>query len=414
MGIVKNIGYSFGINFVNFLFPIILTPYYIKVFGISNFGIIAICFAILNYLTSINDYSWNIKGPINLNAISNNYTDSKVHQYISLVINVKVILLLITILLFFILIQFYYSIKTNLILILSLLFCILGRSQNIHWVFVAVDKLKVFFIINSIFKLLTIFTIMLFFNNEGDFDKIFFVLSFFDILIFITCLIYLNRCKIFSYYTSSLLEIKEELKDGFSVFFSILTICVLSNSGTLILGIYLPTKEVGIYSVAEKIVSLCKHTVGILFQGIFPKIFAIGATNIVELKNFLRKIFLSYFGLYLFGGILLIFLAKYIVLFFSDQYIEESVVILRMLSFVPLIYALNQPAYIILVMFEKKKIYFNAYIIGLFFNIVSMFVMINFYGVEGLVYTLVLTELIITFILNYKVIADSKTNFLKI
>ncbi|MGO4905337.1 oligosaccharide flippase family protein [Flavobacterium sp. W20_MBD1_R3] len=406
---IKNVFLSFGINFINFLFPVILIPFYIRVFGITNYGLIAICISLINYISVINDYSWNILGPAKIGQIGPNTT--AVNHYISTVINTKLALIIPSFLVLFVLVQLYKDINSNTILCISLFIMLFSRSQNSHWIFIGLNKVMVYFVINSIFKISTIVIVLLCIKQRESFQYLFFILGFFDSMIFIFSLLYLYLKCDYKYTPTSLKNIFLELQNGFKMFLTNLTICSILNSGTLILGLFFESKIIGIYSVAEKIIMLCKHTIGVLFQGIFPKISRLGVSNLKELNHNLRLIFRSYLFLYALGTLLLIVFAKKIIPFLSNENIEESSRYLILLSPIPLIASLNQSAYITLVLHEKKNIYFSGYFIGLLINLSLSFILTYFFKVEGMIATLIITELFITIFLNYNILTHKYLNF---
>jgi len=407
--VIKNVFLSFGINFINFLFPVILIPFYISVFGITNYGLIAICISLINYIAVINDYSWSILGPVKIGQIGEN--TSALNHYISTVINTKLVLLIPSFVLLFLFIQMYSGIHSNAVLCLSLFVMLFSRSQNSHWIFIGLNKVNVYFIINSVFKISTIVTVLLFIKQRESFQFLFFILGFFDSMIFIFSLLYLYLKCDYSYTFTPFKNIFQELQNGFKMFLTNLTICSILNSGTLILGLFFESKIIGIYSVAEKIIMLCKHTIGVLFQGVFPKICKLGIANIKELNHNLRLIFKSYLVIYSFGTLILIFFSKQIIPFLSSENIEESSRYLVLLSPIPLIASLNQSAYMSLVLHEKKNIYFSGYFIGLLLNIILSFTLTYFFQVEGMIATLILTELFITLFLNYNTLTHKYLNF---
>ena len=408
---IKNVFLSFGINFINFLFPVLLIPFYISVFGITTYGLIAICISLINYIAVINDYSWSILGPVKIGQLG---TDKlALNTYISSVISTKAMLLLPSMLLLLVCVQFYDDIQNNLLLCLSLFALLFSRSQNTHWIFIGLNKINVYFILNTVFKISAIVTLMLVLPKFKTVAFVFFILALFDSLQFIAALLYLYfKCE-FRYHQTSISALITELKDGFKMFLTNLSICSILNSGTLILGLFFESKIVGIYSVAEKIIMLCKHTIGVLFQGVFPKIIQIGTRNLDQLNRYLRYIFKSYLVLYSIGMLIIWFFADWIVPFLSSQNIAESSWYLMLLSPLPLIAALNQSAYMSVVLHEQKNIYFSAYGIGLMLNLILSFALTYYFHVEGMIAALLLTELFICLYLNYKTWTNSTLNFFK-
>lgn len=409
--VIKNIFYSFSINFINFLFPLILIPFYIHVFGITNYGLIAISLSLINYISVINDYSWNALGPIKIGRLNSDI--DAISKYISTVINTKFLLTIPSFLLLFLLAQLYSNISSNALFFLSLFLMLFSRTQNAHWIFIGLNKVNVYCIINSVFKISCLLTILFCVKNKDSFQILFFILGIFDSLIFIASYIYLLLKENFVYSKTSFKDIFAELQSGFKMFLTNLTVCSILNSGTLILGVFFDSKIVGIYSVSEKIIMLGKHCIGVLFQGVFPKICNIGIASISELNKTLRQIFQSYLLLFSIGTVILIIFSEQIISVLSSEYITESSQYLILLSPIPLIASLNQSAYMSLLMHEKKNIYFSGYFIGLVINVSLSFLLSFFFKVEGMIAALIITELFITLFLNYKVLCDKSLNFFR-
>jgi O-antigen/teichoic acid export membrane protein len=186
--VIKNILYSFGINFVNFAFPILLLPFYITVFGINNYGVIVLATSLINIVSVIPDYSWIVLGVKNLLSFKNN--SNNINNYISKVINIKFILFLLSVFFLVFLLAFYSDINSNLVLCLSLIFQLFSRSQNAHWIFLGINKVKIYFYINSICKIMSIFFVFLYIKNAKDIDVLFFILGFFDFLMIFLAFVY--------------------------------------------------------------------------------------------------------------------------------------------------------------------------------------------------------------------------------
>lgn len=408
--LIKNIFYSFSISFINFLFPLILIPFYIHVFGITNYGLIAISLSLINYISVINDYSWNALGPIKIGKLNSNV--EAISKYISIVINTKFLLSIPSFLLLFLLAHLYKDISSNSIFFLSLFSMLFSRTQTAHWIFIGLNKLNVYFIINSVFKISCILTILLFVKDKDSFQILFFILGLFDTFIFMTSYIYLFLKENFVYSKTSFKDIYQELQSGFKMFLTNLTVCSILNSGTLVLGVFFNSKIVGIYSVSEKIIMLGKHCIGVLFQGVFPKICNIGVASLSELNKNLRYLFKYYLLAFSFGTLILILFSEQIISIFSSEYISESSRLLILLSPIPLIASLNQSAYMSLLMHEKKNIYFSGYFIGLIINVSLSFLFSYLFKVEGMIAALIITELFITLFLNYKVLSDKNLTFL--
>lgn len=408
--VLKNISLSFGINFINLLFPLLLIPFYIKTFGIDTYGLIAVSLAFINIVSVLYDYSWYAFAPIEIQKVKNN--QNLINQYISKIINCKIAVFVPSILLLVVFIL-CSEIKYNLIFAFSLLVFLFSRSQNNLCFFIGLDKVFPYFIINSIVKIGCIALIFITLVEKTDYQFVFYYLGISDILIFIFSTLYLIRKDDFKYRFSSLSEIYEELVFGHKLFLTNLTICALMNSSTIILSVFFDNTIVGIYNVAEKIIMLCKQSISVLFQGVYFKACEIGVSKIKQLNHFLKSVFWAYFLMYGFGGLLLVFFPNLIISILSSEFTSDSSLYLIYLAPIPLISALNQSAYMSLLLHHKKSTYFNAHLYGLIINIILSFALCYFMKVNGIIVSLILTEIFITVYLNFAIAKNDELNFFK-
>jgi O-antigen/teichoic acid export membrane protein len=411
---IKSVFFSFGINFVNLLFPLLLIPFYIKTFGIDNYGIIAISLALINYIAVIVDYSWNQTSPIIVGDKKHNPLELSI--YISKVTNSKFLLFLFSSIVLLVIVPFYSVIFSELILLLSLFLLLFSRSQNMHYVFIGLDKLKIYFIFNLLCKISTILVFFIFFKTKNQFIYTFFIIAFFDTLQFILSYLFLFVFEKITYKITPIKAILYELKNGFKLFLTNLTICSLLNSSILILGLFSTPQIIGIYSVAEKIIMLCKNCASVLFQGFYPKMCDIGTKNKIQLNNYLNQIFKIYLVLFSIGSAILYFFTDQIIQIFSSSSsnIVEYRVFLVYLIPIPFLASLNITSYFTLILYDKKNILFRIYLIAFVLNIFASLTLCKFYDVYGIIISLILTELYLTISLNYNIVKDEKLNFFKI
>jgi O-antigen/teichoic acid export membrane protein len=396
---LKNIFYSFGINFVNFLFPILLTPFYVKTLGLNNFGLITLIFGIVNIISVITEYSWNILGPLEIHRLK--HQGKSLNQYISTVAVCKILLFLGAALLLAATLLTYKFVKGYELVSISIFVYLLSRSHNTHWIFLGIDKIKFYLINNTFCRISCLACIFFFVKGPDDFHLVFYFLGVFEILQFVGCYVYIYFKIKYRFCPVLLEDIKNEMTGGFKMFLTNLSVCALINSGTLILGLYFNPAIIAVYGIADKVISLSKHTVGVLFQGVFPYL----SKKYIESKTLFYRLikiqFKIYLVIYTVGVLIIIFFADFLVSLLSNVNIEESAHYLRFLAPIPLIMALGQSSYIELILKDKKSIYSMAYFIGFIINITATSVLAYFFGLYGVIISLVLTELFITGFLTF-------------
>ncbi len=396
IGILNSLSYNLLINLTNVAIPVLLTPFYIQQFGISGFGVLSLCFAFANYVSTITDYSWATRGPAKI--IEFKFSKRLLSDFISNAFVCKFVLIIPTLIALIVVILSNKTFKSDLLLSFSLLCLALGRFQNAHWIFIGINKLKIYFLINFIIKIILILSIFSF----GKHNKIWLInvlLGISDLSISVLSYIFLLFKGIFTLKKINIHQIITELSEGSTYVASNFLSTSLINSNTIILSYFFEPSLLGIFGVAEKIILLQKHSMGVLFQGIYPLFCGLFNQNKSSVNSFVKNIHLSFISIYGFLMINILFFSNTIVAFFTTDYIPKISVILRFLSVSPLIASFYQVPLMYFYLF-KPKVVSNAYMIAFFVNLILMISGVVVLGLYGAVLSMVFTETFIAFYLN--------------
>jgi len=401
INMIKNISYSLGINFINVLYPLILIPFYLVTFGYYHYGLISIVLTSINLINVFNDYSFYVLSPLEITRLT--HLGQSINIYISRVLNTKLLLFVISAIALCLFMMAYSYLRNLNFYSIAIFFYLFSRSQNTHWIFLGTQKLNFYLINNTVCKLCTFYFVYILIKGPQDFDLLFYILGFFELLQVLASYIYLGIYYNYRPVRVPFKDITQEIKKGFGMFLTNLSTCALINSSTLILGLFLNPSVVAIYSVAEKIIGLGRHSVGVLFQGVFPYISKQFYTGLSAFKKSLRLQFKGYIIVYGAGCLCLALFPQFFIGFFTRQYIDQSSHYLVYMSVLPLITALSQSAYIVAVLKNKKRVYASAYTLGLLINLILSFNLIPAFKIYGLIASLIITEVFITGYLNLMV-----------
>ena len=100
-------------------------------------------------------------------------------------------------------------------------------------------------------------------------------------------------------------------------------------------------------------------------------------------------------------------------LFARDESILPGL-LLRMLSFVPVIVCLNIPANLILLALNQKKSYLRISILGTIINVFVNTLLVNVWGATGTALAIMITEVFITIGLNVELYRNGLAGYLKL
>lgn len=395
---------------INFLIPLLVTPYVISKVGIDGIGVIAIAQTVMIYLSTITDYGFNVSAT---KEIAQNKNDRfKTSKIFYTVLASKVI---ITAFLFVALLMFAYFIPALqdhfMLYILGFTF-VIGQCLSVNWFFLGIEKMH-FITIGSLFSRL-IFVILLFVFIQKKEDDLFFLffLGVGNVLaatasIFIA--IAFSRLK---YIRPVWADIIDEYKKGWQVTVSILSLNTYLFSGIFILRFFTNDLIVGYYSIAVRIFFAARQVLAVFSEAIYPHICQLVLKGKESSKDFFKKVYLPVLLATLLGSLILFIFSPQVVYIFIMEKQALPVMLLRMLSFVPVIVCLNIPAYQLLLAFDRKKSYLRIFGFATVINISANIFLVNEWGATGTVLSIIITELFITAGLNREVYKNNLSGFI--
>jgi len=273
----------------NYLLPLLVYPYIIRVAGTEKFGILMFALAAVQYILMFVDFGFDYTGT---KIVSINRKDNtKLKEIFNSIYILKGIILLISTIVFFILLIVIKKFKENNLVFLFTYLMVLGNYLFPVWYFQGIEKMKYIAIINFVFKLFTTIAIFLFIKKIQDYIYVPLFTSMGYLLAGITgFLIAFIKIKP-DFKFPSKKTLKKHFKNSYNVFLANLGTSLYILATPLILGFVSDETAVGNYSIAEKTVRGIRYIISPITQAIFPhfsKKFAEKETNesIKTLKNF--------------------------------------------------------------------------------------------------------------------------------
>lgn len=395
---------------INFLIPLLVTPYVISKVGVDGIGVIAIAQTVMIYLSTITDYGFNISGTKDITLCKNDRL--KTSKIFFTVMATKI---LITVFLFVLLLLctlFIPVLKHHFMLYLLGFIFVIGQALSVNWLFLGIEKMH-FITIGSLFSRL-IFVVLLFVflkKKEDDILFLFFLgagnllaalLSFF-------VAIYLLKLQFLQPLWA---DIMDEFKKGWQVTLSVLSLNTYLFTGIFILRFFTNDLMVGYYSIAVRIFFAARQVLAVFSEAVYPHICQVILIGKEAGKAFFKQVYLPFLIATFLGCIILFIFSPQVVYIFIKEESALPVLLLRMLSFVPVIVCLNIPAYQLLLVFDKKKSYLRIFGFATIINITANIFLANEWGATGTVFSIIITELFITAGLNRELYKNNLSGFI--
>ena len=385
-----NISSIFSIYVIRFLINIITLPHLIKNYGADSWGNIVIFQIIINYLIWITDWSFDQHSA---KLISVNYKDPKKQNKIFNNTLTAQVILLITSLICLNIYGLFFANEKEIYLYTNLI--IIGNILHPYWYLNGLEKQYEGAIIQLINKVIFAIFILILISKNSSIADYFLYMGLSNL---ISGFIFTSRLLINYKLHISLANFRSSikfLKDSFNLFtagiWSTLSNSIVSFAISLSLGNY----DLGIFNIADRIKSISIQTIHPITHSIFPIMSKKFSNNIEEGNQSFKKIlfFTILLSIILFIG-LNIFINP-IVSYFTREYSENVIAILRILLTV-----------FILNVFIEQFI-FNYFIPNNLYNFINkikilklmvivilIFPLIKEFRLSGAAFTLMFSELI--------------------
>ncbi len=378
---------------LNYLFPLITMPYLTRVLGMDKYGLVSYAAVIISYFQMVTDYGFNLSATKDISVNRND--DKKVSEIFSSVMTIKIGLLVVCFALMSLIVEIFGKLRVYDTVYFLTFLGVIGNVLFPVWFYQGIEKMKYITYFNFVSRLAATGLVFIIIKTENDFMKLVLLNSVISVIMGVVSLCVVLKVYKVKYVRPGLNALKENIKEGWYIFISSFSINIYISSNVLILGIFGNNTVVGYYTVVEKLITAVRSLVGIVFQTTYPYICRLADEALEKLKRFYRKVFVPLYAC-LFLGCLLVFVLSDIIVYIIAGNQVQSAIVMKILSFVPLIVALNIPAYQTLVAYGQKKSYTSVLLSGSVLNILLNLVLAHKFLYYGTAVSVLITEVYIT------------------
>ena len=393
---IKDVFYLIALQGLNYIAPLLVLPYLMKVLGAEKFGYIGFSLAIVQYLMLIIDFGFNLSATKHIALAKGNRTE--LNKIFTSTLYAKTGLLIVS---FFVLIVIAwiprFAIYRETMFLMFLM--VVGNAFTFIWLFQGLGQIRFISIFNMIAKLSILPLTFILVKNPGDYLIAAFLQSFVVLFVMFISIGYVIKKRWVAISSFVRKNVIHELKESYPIFLSNAATSVYLISFVVVLGYFATAEEVGQYSAVDRIMrALCYLVFIPVSQAFYPKIVSLGAENKTMALALIKKIFIFVVGAMSAIFFAMFFLSPYAVEFLGEDY-QNSLPLFRIMAFVPLFVGMGgvvaQLGILALGDAADKKNYQRVYLIAGGVALISIFVNIPFFGATGAAVSLLLTEIIV-------------------
>ena len=398
--LIENIFLLTILKGLHYLLAFITFPYLTRVLQVEMFGAVVFAQGVVNYFTLFTDYGFNLLGP---KEIAQNDDVTRRGKVFANIFFAKILLLVIATIVFvisvFILAKYF---NADIWLYAAVYLTVIGNVIFPVWFFQGVQQMRYITIVNVIARLFSIVGIFYFVKEPQDYLLAALFQAIVPLIAGVCSWIILIKNFPEVLCLPKLKNIKNTLIDGWSIFISTVAINLYTASNIVFLGIFTNPVTVGYFSGAQKIIDNVKQLLGPISQAIYPYINKLVKESPQDVKPFLRKVILVLCGGNLLLSVFIFIFAEPIVDILLGSGYEESVLLLRIMAFLPFIIALSNMFGIqIMLPFGMQSTFSKILICAAILNTCMVIPLILLYQDIGVSMSIVITECFVTVVMFY-------------
>ena len=396
MGINKkltgNILSLFTLKGAEYIVSFITLPYLLRVLGPEYFGMIVFAQTLMNYGNLLVDYGFNLTAPRDVAKAD----AGALPKEFSSILGTKVLLLLFTCLLGGVGFALF-SDYLNLILLACVFPTLLGNAIFPVWYFQGMQQMRFITLFNIVARIISVAGIFIFVNEPDDYCLAAFLQSVVPLVAGIISIGMLISTSRDLFLLPDKHMVWQKLVDGWEIFLSTVFINFYTNSNIFILRILTNDICVGYYAAASKLIEAVKGLLMPISNAIFPHVSVLVKESREKAIAFLCKAMrvIGGFSLFISFGVF-VFTEPIVHLIMGNSY-EESIEILRIISFLPFIIGLSNVFGIqTMVTFGMQKLFSRILMASALLNFVLVIPFIYLWEGIGLAIAVVCVESFVT------------------
>lgn len=396
---------------LQYLLAFITFPYLVRVLQVEHYGLIIFAQSVVQYFVLFTDYGFNLLGP---REIAQHDSVEERGSVFSNVFFAKLFLLLISTIVFgigLVALKIYSSVDCYLYCIFYLM--VFGNVLFPVWFFQGIQQMRYITIVNIVANIIRVAGIFIFVKSPHDY----LLAALFQAIVPLIASVFSWVILIKDYpevlVSPNIQGIKKMLMDGWSIFTSTVAINLYTASNVVFLGMLTNNVVVGYFSGAKKIIDNITQLISPITQAIYPYVSKKASASKTDALRFLNKIVVLLGGGNFLLSIFIITFADYIVKLLLGNGYEQSVLLLRIMAFLPVIISLSNIFGVqTMLVFGMQKEFSRILMMAAVLNTCVVLPMIYLYEGIGVSVTITVTECFVAVMMWY-VLKQNGINLLR-
>jgi len=384
-----------SVEAANYIFPLITLPYLVRVLGPDRYGLINFAGAFVYYFVLLTDYGFNLSATREISI--NRESKEKILVIFNSIMFVKFILMIVSLIIMVVMVFLIPKFRQDWLIYIYSFGMVLGNILFPIWLFQGMERMKLVALLNLLAKFIFVIAIFIFVKRQSDYIYVPLITSLGFIIAGVLSLVIAVRRFGIIFRMPSKKDCIQALKEGWHIFISTVSVSLYTSSNTFILGLFTNNTIVGYYSASERIIRSGQRLLNPISQTLYPHISKLVADSKEKAVYFIRKVIVIFGGIGFAASVLLFALAAPIVNIILGNQFEQSIIVLKILAFLPFMVALGNIFGIqTMLTFNMKEAFSGIFISGGIINIVLSLIFVPLWKHVGTAMAALITEVYVT------------------
>ncbi|MCW8810331.1 MAG: flippase, partial [Ignavibacteriaceae bacterium] len=393
--LVKNFTSLSILQITNYLFPLITLPYLVRVLGPEKYGLVNFAIAFAAYFTIITDYGFNLSATQQISIYRNDF--KRISEIFSSVFTLKILLFVVSTLIFFTIVLTVPIFKEYLILFEVTFLGVLGTALFPLWFYQGTERMKYILVITVSVRIITTILIFIIIQSENDFVKFAGLNTLNQFVIGIIGLLLVSKKFRIKYKFPNKSILREQLRKGWNLFLSTVWINFYTNSNVFILGLFAPANIVGYFAAADKVRMAFQGILSPMSQSVFPYVNNLLSESYDRFISFNKKLLKIALIAGAIISITVFLLAEPIVNIVLGKEYQTSIPVLRIIAWLPMVIFISNVLGIqTMLPLNKKKSFSIILFFAAMINLTLSFIIVPMYFEIGTSISVLMTEIFVS------------------
>jgi PST family polysaccharide transporter len=376
---------------INYVLPVLVLPYLIRVIGFEKFGLIAFAQSLVQYFMILTDYGFSLTATREISLCR--HEKGRVCAIFSTVMTIKMILAAASFLFLLALVHFIPKFKEDWLVYILSFGAVVGNTLFPVWLFQGQEKMRFISIINIIAGMIYASAIFILIKKPSDYLLAPILSSTFYLITGIVGLYVAFKKFDLEFIIQGYSNIAKELRTGWHMFISVVSINAYTTTRVFAVGLLTNNVLTGYYAIGERIANAFQtFPLDSLSQAIYPRLSHIFSKNKKRALNLMNRIQDSTTLIFVIAIPVVILASPLIVRIVCGTKYPEVILVLRLLLVGVFFVAINAFRVQFLLVSGKSKIYSKIHIAAAIFGLPLIFVSILYLSYLGAALSTVIIE----------------------